>query len=228
MKTFAFIFARGGSKGLPGKNILEFLNKPLIAHSIDFALQSDSIDEVIVSTDSPQIAEVAKSFGAKVPFIRPAELASDDSPEMLSWQHAVNFCLNEIGDFDRFISLPVVSPLRDHSDLHKIWSKLDGPEKPDFVISAKKSHANPYFNLFEKKESGFGICIPESSAYRRQDTKDVFQIIPMYYACLPEAVMNHKSLLEGIIELIEIPENRAADIDNAEDFEYLKFLASQK
>jgi N-acylneuraminate cytidylyltransferase len=91
MSTVAFIFARGGSKGLPGKNIRNFGGKPLIAWSIECALSVKAIDQVIVSTDSEEIAEISKSFGAEVPFIRPSELATDQSPEWLSWQHALRF-----------------------------------------------------------------------------------------------------------------------------------------
>jgi len=80
----AFVFARGGSKGLPGKNLRLFAGKPLIAHAIEHALAVSRIDRVIVSTDSPDIASVARDYGAQVPFLRPAELAADDSPEWLS------------------------------------------------------------------------------------------------------------------------------------------------
>ena len=91
MVTQAFIFARGGSKGLPGKNIRNFCGKPLIAWSIEQALSVESIKGVIVSTDSQEIAEVSRNFGAEVPFMRPNHLAQDESPEILSWKHALNF-----------------------------------------------------------------------------------------------------------------------------------------
>ena len=92
--VIAFVFARGGSKGLPGKNLRQFAGKPLIAHAIEHALAVPRIDRVIVSTDSPDIASVARDFGAEVPFLRPADLAADDSPEWLSWRHALNFLQN--------------------------------------------------------------------------------------------------------------------------------------
>jgi N-acylneuraminate cytidylyltransferase len=91
MKVAAFIFARGGSKGLPGKNIREFGGKPLIAWSIEQALEAQEIDQVFVSTDSLEIAEIALRYGAQVPFLRPAELASDHSPEWLAWQHGLKY-----------------------------------------------------------------------------------------------------------------------------------------
>ena len=87
----AFIFARGGSKGLPGKNIRKLGSKPLIAWAIEQALAARGIDQAIVSTDSHEIAEIAKEYGAEVPFIRPLELSQDDSPEWLAWRHAINY-----------------------------------------------------------------------------------------------------------------------------------------
>ena len=91
MKTVAFIFARGGSKGLPGKNIKPLAGKPLIAWSIDHARAVERIKRVIVSTDSQEIADIAHEFGAEVPFMRPQELARDDSPEGLAWRHALHY-----------------------------------------------------------------------------------------------------------------------------------------
>ena len=103
MKTFAFVFARRGSKGLPGKNILKLNGNPLLAYSINIAKSIDEIQKCFVSTDSDQIAEIAKNFGATV-IRRPIELCDDNSPEWLSWQHAVDWVRNNIGDFDKFIS----------------------------------------------------------------------------------------------------------------------------
>lgn len=85
MTTVAFIFARGGSKGLPGKNIRPLDGKPLIAWSVEHALSVQRIDRVIVSTDSEEIARISKEYGAEVPFIRPANLSMDESPEWLAW-----------------------------------------------------------------------------------------------------------------------------------------------
>ena len=115
----AFIFARGGSKGIPGKNKFMLNKKPLIAYSIEVALQCPSISDVLVSTDDKEIAQIAKKYGANVPFIRPSKLATDDSNELDSWKHAINeyekIYKNKI---DLFISLPATSPLRSVDDLN--------------------------------------------------------------------------------------------------------------
>jgi len=117
----AFIFARGDSKGLPNKNIKIFNGKPLIAWSIEHAKSIDRINRIIVSTDSIEIAKIAREFGAEVPFMRPKELATDHSPEWLSWQHALKF-LSQTEDYlpDLMLSIPTTSPLRDVEDINKI------------------------------------------------------------------------------------------------------------
>ena len=103
MKTFAFIFARGGSKGLPRKNVRKLAGKPLIAHSIDAAKEISSINKIFVSTEDPEIASIAKQNQAIV-INRPSCLASDNSPEWLSWKHAINYTQDNFGTFQNFIS----------------------------------------------------------------------------------------------------------------------------
>ena len=120
MKIVAFIFARGGSKGLPGKNIRLLDGKPLIAWSIEHALAVKLIDRVIVSTDSDEIAAVAIEYGAEVPFMRPPELACDNSPEWFAWQHALDFLRANEGDMpNMFVSVPATAPLRSPDDIEK-------------------------------------------------------------------------------------------------------------
>ncbi len=105
MTSHAFIFARGGSKGIPGKNIKPLLGKPLIQYSIEIALQTSGINKVFVSTDDADIAKVSRSNGAIV-IDRPIELAQDDSPEWQAWKHAISWVREQYGDFEEFISLP--------------------------------------------------------------------------------------------------------------------------
>ena len=114
----ALICARGGSKGLPGKNIRPLGGKPLISWAIDQAKSVSRISRVIVSTDSEEIARVARASGAEVPFIRPAELAQDSSPEWLVWRHALNFLKETEGTYpDLFVVVPATAPLRSVQDL---------------------------------------------------------------------------------------------------------------
>ena len=128
----AFIFARGGSKGLPGKNIRMFAGKPLIAWAIEHAHKAEGIGRVIVSTDSEEIAAVASQYGAEVPFMRPSHLAKDDSPEWLSWRHALEFIRNDEGSLpDAMVSVPVTAPLRQPVDVERcleLFSEGDADE----------------------------------------------------------------------------------------------------
>jgi N-acylneuraminate cytidylyltransferase len=123
MKKYAFIFARGGSKGLPRKNIKDLLGKPLIVYSIETALNVTDIDKVFISTDDDEIASIGLASGAEI-ITRPAHLATDNSPEWLSWQHAVNWVTSQYGEFEQFISLPATSPLRSVEDVESAMHKL--------------------------------------------------------------------------------------------------------
>ena len=115
MSINAFIFARGGSKGLVNKNLKDFHSKPLIGWAIECALSLKCIDSVIVSTDSSDIANVSKSFGALVPFMRPKKLAKDDSPEWMAWRHALEFVRKEFGKLpEAMLSLPTQHPCEVH------------------------------------------------------------------------------------------------------------------
>ena len=107
------IFARGGSKGVPRKNVRPLAGRPLIAYAIETALASRWIGRVVVSTDDAEIAAIARQYGAEVPFMRPAELARDDSPEWLAWQHAIR----SLGEMDALVSVPPTSPLRTVDDV---------------------------------------------------------------------------------------------------------------
>lgn len=224
MTIIAFIFARGGSKGLPGKNIKLLNGLPLIAHSIHFAKKAYQIADVIVSTDSEEIACVAREYGAKTPFLRPTELSSDTAPERLAWRHAVQYYREQFGDFDYFLSLPTVSPLREQEDLIRLATALK-TTTADLIVSATESEASPYTNLIEPDHAkGFRLCSGGLST-NRQEAKKVLRIIPMYYACKPESIFRLENIFDGKIDILEIPKSRAVDVDTPEDFEYLEYLS---
>jgi CMP-N-acetylneuraminic acid synthetase len=113
----AAIFARGGSKGVPRKNLRLINGSPLIAYAIRTALGVRAVSRVVVSTDDLEIAEVARSHGAEVPFMRPAELATDEASEWHAWQHAIKTLEAASGQFDLFVSIPTVCPLRTSEDV---------------------------------------------------------------------------------------------------------------
>ncbi|ETR96598.1 acylneuraminate cytidylyltransferase family protein [Acinetobacter lactucae] len=218
MRNFAFIFARGGSKGLPGKNIKPLAGKPLLQYSIDTALASDLIEQVFVSTDDQSIAQVAIEGGA-ILIERPAELATDQSPEWLSWRHAVEWATEQYGSFDGFVSLPATSPLRSQEDVEAAILKRQA-DTADICIAVTPASRSPYFNMVKYNEAGFVELVnqPEGEVSRRQDAPKVFDITTVVYATTPEFVLNNYGLFSGKVASIEVPKARAVDIDDIYDF----------
>jgi N-acylneuraminate cytidylyltransferase len=230
MKVVAFVFARGGSKGLPGKNIRSLAGKPLVAWSIAHARAVQRIERVIVSTDSQAIADVARQYGAEVPFMRPEELARDTSPEWLAWRHALNYLLETEGNLpDVMVSIPTTAPLRLPLDIENC---LDEYEKgdADMVITVTDAHRSPYFNMVKENTDGtVGLVIPpQATVTRRQDTPIVYDMATVAYVVRPEYVMTHKSTFEGRVRAVYVSLERAVDIDTLMDFKMAEFLLSQR
>lgn len=218
MKNYAFIFARGGSKGLPGKNIKKLNGKPLIAYSIEVARRCSLIDTVFVSTDDSDIADVAAKYGAVV-IARPAELATDTSPEWLSWRHAVSWVQENYGPFDVFVSLPPTSPLRNTDDVTAAIEKIQN-QAGDMCISITPANRNPYFNMVRMSGNGLVELVnkPGDTVARRQDAPRVFDITTVVYATTPQFILDNDSLFSGAVTAVEVPKSRAVDIDDIVDF----------
>ena len=230
MRIAAFIFARGGSKGVPGKNIKLFCGKPLIAWSIEQALGVKGVNEVYVSTDSQEIADISKDYGALIPFIRPAELSGDQSPEWAAWQHALNFFENSKGYLpDIFLSVPTTSPLRKISDIESCLFKFQN-SNADAVITVTDAHRNPYFNMVKINNSG--SCFPamgvDSSVIRRQDATLVFDMTTVAYVVKPTFINQSTHLFQGKVSAVNIPADRAIDIDTLFDFEIAEYMFKKK
>ena len=226
MKIFAFIFARGGSKGVPGKNIRYLAGKPLLAYSIEIAKSCKKIDYVFVSTDDQKIKNVALKYGAKV-IDRPTELAQDDSPEWLSWKHAVEL-LEERGEkFDVFLSLPTTSPLRNKKDVSKCLKCLD--EKTDAVVTMTEASRSPWFNMVRESEDGFIEKLIKSNVtyIRRQDTPKIYDLTTVAYVTRPEFIKTANGVFKGRVKGEKIPAERAIDIDTELNFEIAEFLMSK-
>ncbi|WP_319467415.1 acylneuraminate cytidylyltransferase family protein [uncultured Pseudodesulfovibrio sp.] len=221
VKIFGFIFARGGSKGLPGKNIKPLGGIPLIAHSINAAKDSGLIDRIIVSTDDQAIADTAAEYGAEIPFMRPAELAQDTSPEWDAWRHAIR----EVEDFDVFISLPCTAPLRSGEDVRRcIELYLEGD--CDMVITTRTAERHPSFNMVTLDENGYAsIAMPTAGDItRRQDAPKIFDMTTVAYVTSPQFIMEHSGTFQGRVKSVEIPPERAVDIDTELDFAFAEFL----
>ena len=220
MKTVALICARGGSKGIPGKNLKPLSGRPLITWAIDQALAIRNIGRVVVSTDSDAIASVARAAGAEVPFLRPAELAQDNSPEWLVWRHALNYLRKSEGAYpDSLIVVPTTAPLRAVADLERC---LDEYEKGgvDVVITVTDAHRSPYFNMVKTRDDGTVELVipPVGQVSRRQDAPIVYDMTTVGYVVRPEFVMGHSGLFDGRVRPVHVPADRALDIDTVLDF----------
>lgn len=217
----AFIFARGGSKGIINKNIKEVAGKPLIAHSILCALESKFINKVIVSTDDPAIAEISKSYGAEV-LMRPPELATDNSPEILSWKHAIEATKSSSGAETIFISLPATSPLRSPVDVDNAIIRYEKKDC-DIVFGITPSHRNPYLNMVSIDDQHLiHIAIEGSQSFRRQDVPKMYDITTSVYVSGTNYISSCAKLMEGKVGYILIPPERSLDIDE----EYDLYLAN--
>ena len=226
MKIAACIFARGGSQGLPGKNIRDFAGKPLIAWAIEQALSLETVDEVIVSTDSSEIAKIARNYGASVPFIRPSELAKDDSPEWMAWRHLLNYLLKRDGILpEAMLSVPTTAPLRLVADVQRC---LDAFEigVTDAIVTVTDAHRSPYFNMVKLDPMGYAevVIVNDQGISRRQDSPSVFDMTTAAYVVDSKFVMEHSGIFEGRVKAVHLPIDRAVDIDTLLDFEIAEFI----
>ena len=226
----AFIFARGGSKGLPRKNIKVLAGKPLIAWAIETALKVSEVNRVIVSTEDPDIADIAREFGAEVPFIRPKNLASDNASEWDAWRHALLTLRDIEGEFpDPFISVPTTAPLRLPDDIRAcISTYYEGGA--DVVLAVTDAHRNPWFNMVTTKSDGTVRLVNEVSdpINRRQDAPSVRDITTVAYVANPQFILENNRIFDGIVKSVSVPVERAIDIDTPHDFAIAEFLMNQR
>ena len=220
--TRAFIFARGGSKGIPNKNLLQLNGIPLVAHSILLAKRLDEVERVYVSTDSEEIGNVAVKHGAEV-IRRPHELATDNAPEWLAWKHAIKKSTNQDGYFDVFLSLPPTAPLRKCCDIKNCLTALKKPW--DIVITATNARRNPWFNMVTIDSSGSTKLVFEDAKFnQRQNAPICFDLTTVAYVAKPEFILSAKGIWSGKVTTVQIPYERSIDIDEPIDFEIARFL----
>jgi CMP-N,N'-diacetyllegionaminic acid synthase len=216
--------ARGGSKGLPGKNIKMFCGKPLIAHTIEQARQSNYIDRVIVSTEAEEIAQISLEYGAEVPFIRPMELAGDNASTIDVLLHAINW-LEDVDRyaFDILLLLHTTTPLRNVEDIDGCIA-LMVDEKADNVFSVAESHRNPYFNMVEEGSDGFVMLAKEGCFSTRQAVPKVYDMNAAIYVWWKSVLKEGKKIFTKKTKAYVMPKERSIDIDDDLDFKIAEFL----
>ncbi|MDF1683501.1 MAG: acylneuraminate cytidylyltransferase family protein [Legionellaceae bacterium] len=230
MNTVAFIFARGGSKGLPGKNIRSLAGKSLVGWAVEHAKAISRIRRVIVSTDSEEIANEALAHGAEVPFLRPLALSSDTSPEWLAWRHALEYLQDDEGALpDAMVSVPTTAPLRLPIDIENCLDEYAKGDS-DMVVTVTDAHRSPYFNMLKANADGtVGVVIPQTEGvFRRQDAPPVFDMATVAYVANPNFILSHDSIFSGRVRAVHVPVERAIDIDTLFDFEIAGFLMNKR
>lgn len=227
-KVLCIIPARAGSKGLTGKNIKELLGKPLIAYSIKQAKQSKYIDRVIVSTESPEVAENSRQYGAEVPFLRPQELAADNSSIFDVLIHAIEWVeRNENYVFDILVLLHANTPLRTIEDIDNCIQLLV-EESADSVFSVTEAHRNPYFNMVELQEGTKVRLVKEGNNYiNRQDAPVVYDMNSSIYVWWKDILRQKKSPFLEKSRIYVMPKERSIDIDDALDFKIAEMLMKE-
>lgn len=222
MRYLAVIPARGGSKGVPKKNIRNLAGKPLIHHTISAARKVFDDADICVSTDSVEIKSVAEDTGIEVPFIRPEELATDTTGSREVLLHALNY-YKEIGKiYDAVVMLQPTSPLRRASHIKEALELYSG--NIDMVVSVFETSSNPYYVLFEENMDGFLEKSKEGNFTRRQDLPKVWEFNGAVYVINPSSLSKYPiSKFPKIVKYV-MPEEMSIDIDTEMDFKLAEFL----
>jgi CMP-N,N'-diacetyllegionaminic acid synthase len=224
------ICARGGSKGVPGKNIRPLMGIPLIAHSIRQAKESELFDCIAVSSDSDAILEAAKTHGADIIIKRPDALATDQSGKMPAIAHAVETAEQMRGkQYKITVDLDATSPLRTSQDIVAAVSLLEDSECKS-VISGATAHRSPYFNLVECDERGIARLSKSlpNGIVRRQDSPPCYDMNASIYVWQRDALINDPRVFYDDTRLYAMPRERSFDIDEELDFEMVELIMTKR
>ncbi|MFW2352984.1 cytidylyltransferase domain-containing protein [Aliarcobacter butzleri] len=224
------ICARGGSKGVKNKNIKELNGKPLIAYTIEQAKASGLFEHIVVSTDSDDIANVAKEYGAEVFFRRSEEMASDTAGKLDVIKDAFEKSEKYYNKtFDYLIDLDATAPLRIVEDIINSFKQFKEDDN-DNLITAMPSRRSPYFNLVEQDKDGKVYLSKKlgDTVVRRQDAPKSYDMNASIYIWKRDIILNKNSLFLEKTGLYVMPEERSIDIDNELDFKFVEFLMKEK
>ena len=220
MRVLAIIPARGGSKGIPRKNIKALAGKPLIAWTIEAALRAQGIETVIVSTEDDEIASVAKQLGAEVPFRRPLALAQDDTPGISPVLHAIE----QLPDYDWVMLLQPTSPLRSVHDIQNII-KLCNDEGAPSSVSITQVSKHPFW-MYQKNDQGrLQRLIPDRPEITsRQELPSVYVLNGALYFARIDWLINNRGFISPETLGYVMPNERSVDLDTALDWQWIEWL----
>jgi len=216
---------RGGSKGVPNKNLRNLRGKPLMAYTIEQALLSNLFEHVVVSTDSENIAEEARKYGAEAWFLRPAELATDFAPKLPAIRHALKEAEKHYNcQYDVLVDLDATSPLRLPEDIINAYKQFTD-ENADNLISGSLARKNPYFNMVEMIDGRVELVKTlNSSVYRRQDAPLVYDMNASIYIWKRRVLLKSDTIFLRKTSLYIMPEDRSIDIDTENDWAFVEYL----
>ncbi len=224
MKIVSLVTARGGSKGFPGKNIANFAGKPLIAWTIEASLDCSEVGRTIVSTDSPEIAEVSMKFGAEVPFIRPYEIAQDSTPALPVILHALGWLAeNDKTEYDAFFLLQPTSPLRNSQDLKDSISIMKNGNA-DSVVSVCSAREHPLLMKKIAEDGSLESLFGDSENVIRQKFPPIYILNGAIYLSKINFFLRMQSFYAGRCLPLLMPDSRSADIDSKHDLDCAELL----
>ena len=228
-QTVGIISARGGSKGVPRKNLRPLAGKPLVAHAIETARHCPSLDRVIVSTEDEEIANVAREYGAEVPFLRSAELATDTVGHWPVWRHAITAMEAESGQkIAVLVELQPTSPLREAEDIEGCVKQLLEGEA-DAVVTVSEARKHPSFSMVRLEAGTLSLLMPLSKPIQyRQEAPKVYELTGAVYALRRDFVLEREHLFDGHIEGYVTPAERSLDIDTELDFAIAEFVFERR
>ena len=228
MKILCTICARAGSNGVANKNLRLINSKPLIVYSIEQAINTKLFDQIVVSSDSKEIREVALANGATFCVDRPAELATDTAPKLPAIKHCVENAEKKFGQFEVIIDLDATAPLRESSDIIGALELLQSAQA-DNVITGTPAHRSPYFNLVETDVNGIVSLSkpPANVVARRQDSPQCFDMNASIYVWRRQALFANENLFTGNTRLFVMPRERSLDIDSQADFEMVEWMMTK-
>lgn len=237
LRVLGVITARGGSKAIPGKNIIDLGGKPLIHYTVEAALSSELLDRCILSTDCPNIARVAREGGCEVPFIRPAELAQDASSHMDCIRHAINMMAEQENyEADYVMILQPTSPFRTGKDIDNAIDMII-ESSCDAVVSVTKSSASLTKTFYVDEDSGemnpYALSVPAQEYIRRQDTPSVYAENGAIFVQRVSSILNPcrarcGSLFSEDTKAYIMPNDRSLDIDEPYDLELARLLIAHR
>jgi CMP-N-acetylneuraminic acid synthetase len=226
-KTFlAIIPARGGSKRLPRKNVLELNNKPLIAWSIEAGLKSKYIDEVMVTTDDKEILNVSTQYGANVPFVRPKYLSNDIALRQDVIKHTIEYYKNNLQkEYDYIIFLQPTSPLRDSTDIDKAIEYMFNKNADAVVSVCEVEHPIHWSGKLPQDKTMSKFLSDVAIKSRSQDLEKYYRLNGAIYICNTNKFLENGCIfLKENIFAFEMSQKKSVDIDTIDDFEYANFL----